>query len=335
MVQAGQVRTGAVAGLMAALAYGATGEVLFQKLDEFLIGTLSISFLVLVPMGIGVLTVKFAPDAQKGSWPYAVFAPWLVCLVLGLVVTVLAMEAWVCVLMALPLFCVLSSVGGALMRWWYARHRERNGQLLGLLLLAPLLLAPLEARWHPPTTTRTVATSIELDASPAAVWEQIIAVPEIQPGEGGFAWFPWLGLPQPLAATLREAGPTAIRHATYRNGFGVVEPVRVWEPYARYRFDVELDPARVQATPLWTAVASNHVDVQWVEYVIEPLGPAWVRLHLMSQYTLTSPVNGYATVWIDFVLRDFQQYILRVVGTCAVEFGEERLRLPEQQAPRS
>lgn len=312
MDRAGQMRTGAVTGMLAALAYGLAGEWVFLQWNDLLIGTLSISFLILVPVVLGGLTVAFAPESQKESWPYAVFAPWVVCFVLGVGVGLLAMEAWVCITMALPLCFVLSSLGGAAMRWWIVRRRDR--QLLSILLFVPFLLAPVEAQWQPPTTTRRVTVAIDVAAAPETVWNAIIAVPEIQPGEGGFAWFRWMGLPQPRAATLSEPGPAGMRYANYANGFQVIEPVQLWEPHHRYRFDVELDPASHQPTPLWAAVAGRAVDVEWVEYTLEPRGPNQLRLHLTSQYALTTPVNPYAGVWLDFILQDFQAYILRVVG---------------------
>lgn len=60
-------------------------------------------------------------------------------------------------------------------------------------------------------------------------------------------------------------------------------------------------------------MAGDHLQVQWVEYRIEALSAEQVRLHLTSRYALATPVNLYAAAWVDFLLSDFQYYILDVV----------------------
>ncbi len=304
----------AVAGVLAALGYGVAGEVAFQQFDEILRGTLCLSFLVVLPLGIGALTAAFAPAGYRDSWAYAIFAPWAVCGALGVLVSVVSLELWVCVVMALPIFFLMSSVGGVLVTWRRRRGSARcGGPLLPMLLIAPFLLGPLEAQWQPPLTERTVRTTVVVEATPQQVWDTFVAVPEIQPAERRFAWFRAIGLPDPVAATLTAPGVNGMRQATYDNGLAVVEPVRVWQPYALYRFDVEVDPDSLPS-PLWRAVEGKHLDVQDVEYRIEPMDGGKVQLHLTSRYQLATTLNPYAGLWLDFLLRDFQGYILDVVA---------------------
>ena len=305
-----------VLGMSVALTYGLLGEVFFKQANDWdwLIGTLSISFLFLVPFGIGALTVALSPKALRVTWPYAIFAPWVVCIVLGLAVLLFSLEAMICVAMGLPIFFVLSSLGGALMCWLSIRRENRNGAgMLGIVLMVPLLLSPLEARWQNPTIVREVKATVVVDASAATIWQEFVTVPKIQPNEERFAWFRLAGLPHPVEATLVNPGAAGVRYASYDNGMKVIEPVQVWKLYEQYRFGVQLDPESGQHTPLWSDVAGEHLHVQWVEYRIEKLSQEKVRLHLTSRYALASPVNPYAAVWVDFLLSDFQHYILDVV----------------------
>lgn len=305
-----------VLGMFVALAYGLLGEVFFKQANDsdWLIGTLSISFLFLVPFGIGALTVALSPKELRVTWPYAIFAPWAVCIVLGLAVLLFSMEAMICVAMGLPVFFVLSSLGGALMCWLSIRRENRNGAgMLGIVLMVPLLLSPLEAQWQNPTIVREVKATVVVDASAETIWQEFVTVPKIQPHEERFAWFRAAGLPHPVEATLVNPGAEGIRYASYDNGMKVIEPVQVWKLYEQYRFGVQLDPESGQHTPLWSDVAGEHLHVQWVEYRIEKLSEAQVRLHLTSRYALETPVNPYAAAWVDFLLSDFQHYILDVV----------------------
>lgn len=300
---------------MAVLLYGLGATVVFQETAETLVGTLSISFLFLVPFALGILTVALSPDERKASWGYAVFAPWLVCTAIGVIVYLLAMELWICVVMGLPLFFVMSSLGGALAAWLYrrnwARSRGREMMLMGLLIL-PFLAMPLEAHLPLPAQARTVPTQVSVQAEPQVVWDNFVAVPPIQPGEGPFAWFRVLGLPDPVEAWISPSQPMGMRHARYSNGLQVLEPISVMEPYRRYRFAVDLDTHSLPS-PLWRAVDSKYLDIQYVEYWMEPQSDGSVTLHLDSAYRLSTPFNPYAGRWIDFLLRDFQTYILQIV----------------------
>ena len=298
------------------LAYGLGGEVLFKQFNgnDLLMGTLSLSFLTLLPIGIGALTVQLSPSDKRLSWPYAIFAPWVVCAVLGVAVLVFALEAAICVAMGLPIFFFFSSIGGVLI-CWLANQRAGRGDsnVLSIVLLIPLLVSPLEAQWQPPTVVREIRTAVVVDAPAEVMWDHFVAVPRIQPEEERFAWFRAAGLPHPVEATLVNPGPEGVRYASYDNGMKVIEAVEVWDLYRRYRFGVVLDPESGQHTPLWSDVAGEHLKVQWVEYKIEPLTNNQVRLHLTSRYALETPINPYAVAWVDFLLSDFQHYILEIV----------------------
>jgi hypothetical protein len=314
MVEHRRMQSLPMVGLVVALAYGLAGEIFFQQARELLLGTLSISFLFLIPMGIGALTVALASASWRSSWSYAIFAPWVACGLLGVAVLVLSMEAWICVAMGLPIFFVMSSLGGALMRWWLTRRQDRgDSSFLSLLLLMPLLFSPLEALWQSPTVVREVKTSVLVAAPVETVWSEFVTVPKIQPEEERFAWFRAAGLPHPVEARLDQPGIDGVRYASYDNGMKVIEPVQVWELHEQYRFGVLLDHENSQRTPLWSDVAGEHLQVEWVEYQIEPISSNLVRLHLTSRYALATPVNLYASAWVDFLLSDFQYYILDVV----------------------
>jgi hypothetical protein len=160
---------------------------------------------------------------------------------------------------------------------------------------------------------REVKTSVVVHAPAETTWGEFVTVPKIQPEEEQFAWFRAAGLPHPVQATLVNPGAKGVRYASYDNGMKVIEPVQVWALYEQYRFGVLLDPESGQHTPLWSDVAGEHLHVQWVEYRIEKLSDEHVRLHLTSRYALETPVNPYAALWVDFLLGDFQDYILDVV----------------------
>jgi hypothetical protein len=233
----------------------------------------------------------------------------------GLAVYLLAIELWICVVMGMPLFLAMSSLGGAAAAWLYRRRsgkRRNDSATLGLLLALPFLVMPLEAQAPRAQQERAVHTQLQISADAVTVWGEFVAVPPIGRDEGRFAWFRALGLPMPVEASLLGTGASAMRQARYSNGLQVVEPVLVWEPPQHYRFRVDLDPASLPS-PLWQAAEGRALDVQHVEYRVESQADGGVLLHLESRYRLATPINTYAGLWMDFLLDDFQRYILDVV----------------------
>ncbi|MEX1021010.1 MAG: hypothetical protein WDZ49_15205 [Litorilinea sp.] len=289
------------------------------------ISALSISFLLLLPAVMGAVILLLSPARRKTQWWYAVCAPWVPCLLVAGAVIALDWELTICVLMALPIFSVMASIGGIAVLL-YVRNRAaddsprpRNELLaVGVLLLLPHLGAPVEGWFAPPAAVQTVSSSIEIHGEAADVWAEFVGVPAIQPHEEPPAWFPRLGLPRPVTAQVDAQELPAMRTARYSNGMAVLEPITTWEPPYRYGFDVLVDGASLPH-PLWQAVASDAFRAESVAFEIVPhtvpqtASDAGVTLYLHTTYRVQTPVNGYATLWIDFLLRDFQGYILQVI----------------------
>jgi hypothetical protein len=294
---------------------------LFQMSSDDWLAVLSIGFLFLVPYAIGVLTLALSPAHQRTRWAYAIFAPWVPCIVIGVVVGLIQAELWICVLMALPLFMLMAMLGGLTVKFVADRRARRGsgsdqgrppGAMLGVLVLLPFVATPISMQVGGAMTTRTVERSILVHATPEQVWSQIVAVPEIQPEEHRFAWFTAVGLPRPVEATVTADGAGAMRSASYANGIRVLEPVDEWQPHSRYGFSVELDMATPLPSAIWQAVEGNHFDVTHVAYTLEST-PDGTLLRLATNYRLETPVNGYAAAWMDFLLGDFESYILEIV----------------------
>ena len=123
----------ALIGVPIALLYALLVRLTFAA-DEFspFLATMTCSFLFLVPSAIGALTVRLAPKEYRRSIPYALFMPWISITIVSIGSIAFALEAMICILMALPFFLVLSSVGGYL---FLLRNRDKD-----------------ESPAHPPTT---------------------------------------------------------------------------------------------------------------------------------------------------------------------------------------
>ncbi len=277
------------------------------------LGALSAAFLFLVPLAIGGLTVAFAPAEWRTSPLYAVGMPLVNCCLWAGVVLALNWEVFICILMALPLILPLAIVGG-LLTWLVFKVlgalRTRT-YAVAIFVILPYLLAPIESRFPLQDSFQTVETIATIHAAPAAVWRNVIRVPEIQPGERDFRLFHVMGAPWPMEATLAQEGLGGLRAARYENGLRWAGPVTVWQPDQTVSFDIHiLDPETLP--PPYTGLGKA-LDFQKATFMIEPLAEGGVRLHLMSNHRLTTRFNDYGGLWTRFFVNDIQGHILQVI----------------------
>ncbi|MDX1523852.1 MAG: hypothetical protein R3264_19650, partial [Anaerolineae bacterium] len=131
--------------------YGLFIRVAFALENELaaLLAVLSVAFLMVVPLGIGVLTVLFAPAQLYRSWVYAVFGPWIACLIFTGLAAVLTFEAWICVVMAAPILLTASTIGGVLTNVLLPETRpdKPHTSVVGVLLILPFILLPIEQQF--------------------------------------------------------------------------------------------------------------------------------------------------------------------------------------------
>ena len=278
------------------------------------VATLSIGFLLLLPFAVGYLV---SHGARRPSWTYSLFMPWLVCLLFLAVSLLLAWEGSICVLMAAPALFVASSLGGVADQLTRLRldGRSRNYVLVAVLLL-PLVVAPLEARWTPPTELRQTLTETVVAARPETVWREVRSVRRIEEREQGHALYLVLGFPRPVEAQLSGTGVGAVRHAVFEGGLVFVETITAWEPPRLLRFSIHADPETIPSTTLdpHVTVGGKTFDVLEGWYAMEAVDSGHTRIRLGSRYRLSTTVNLYAGPWAHVVMNSVQHYILAIVA---------------------
>ncbi|HEX5033850.1 MAG TPA: hypothetical protein VFW62_05165 [bacterium] len=277
---------------------------------------MTVAYLFIVPIMIGAITVFFGEWSRRRNWWYRIFMPWATVAVLACITLLLAWEGAICVVMILPSFLIMASLGGVL----YGLVRDMRGNRLGgfafaALLALPFLVAPLESRFSQETEYRKVHTAIDIAAPGAAVWPEIIEVRKFKPEEHRFSWVHAIGFPRPVEATLDRPGIGGIRQASFEGNVLFIETIDHWEEGRSLSFNIAADPDSIPQRTLdeHVTVGGPYFDVLQGRYEIEPLDSGRVRLHLTSFYRLTTPFNFYSSLWTDFVMRDIQKYILVVL----------------------
>jgi hypothetical protein len=301
-----------------AVAYSLSVYLIFQQGDrQGYFEVLSVGFICVLPLVVGPLVVWFAPSHYRGSAAYALLAPSGAMLLFVAITAVFLGELWVCIFMASPIALGLAAISGlmtnAIRRQWGDDHSDTTMNAVVLFLLAsPFAFTPLELRLAAPTAVYQVSTQIHINATPEDVWQNIIRVPQITPAEQRRTLFHLLGVPQPLEAQLVAEGVGGQRYGLFAGGLLFDERITAWEPARHIAFDIT--PRHTASTQLPLRQIGGQVyDIRSAAYTIEPLADGGVILHLEGSYSLTSHFNGYGRLWMDFIMRDFQNYVLQTV----------------------
>ncbi len=304
---------GALTGIPLAVAYGVATRWVFAIDNGDLLLVMALGFICFVPLALGALTVLVAPRPLLRTLSYSIAMPWLSALLTVAAIAVMGLEEIVCIVLASPLFLVLSSAGGLLARW--LRRRRPGGSshaLVGILLALPFVVTPLEMQFPAALSVRSVDTSIVIDATSAAIWANIVDVAPIAAAEQRFSPFHWLGLPRPQRAVMTYPGADRVRYGYFEQGLVFVEEIVGWREGELLAFTIERDPtATVPARLL--QIDGPYFQVLDGYYRLEPLDDGRVRLHLSSRHQLATHFNGYAGLWTDAVMRDLQMDILEIV----------------------
>ncbi len=322
-------RTGNKASLLIGVIIGALYGLACQsilKLDELkdLFAIMTMGFVFILPVVLGVITLYFAKSEYRVSWTYRIFMPWATASLCLLLAFITGQEGTICLIMTIPIYLPLASLGGVIGAAFLTVYdsNKMNSFALGALLLMPFLVSGVEERYPLDDQILQVNTSILVNASSEVVWSQITRIPEITEPQESF--FYKMGFPKPVEATLSYEGVGGIREAKFEKGLMFLETITDWEQEKKLTFKIRSEPANTPLTTLdsHVVVGGRYFDTLIGQYEIEKISNTQVRLHLFSRYRLSTRFNFYAEIWSDFLMRDIQENILRVIRSRAEKISQ-------------
>lgn len=268
------------------------------------------SFVCLVPMLIGALTVYFSGGRPR-TWTYAIVAPWVPVLAFVVGTAVLLIEGSICIAMALPLFLGLGSVGGLAM-WGVLKAYRPSPATMGALLALPLALGWWERGQPLPDALHHSDASVLIQAPPEAVWRQINRVDAIQPAEmrEGLAYR--IGMPYPQSAQTEGTSDGRVRRVRWDKGIGFDEPILDWEENRYVRWGYSFPPGTFppEALDEHVVIGGRYFDLVDTSYRLTPQGAA-TRLDMRVSYRISTNFNWYANAWGRWLVGDSARTILR------------------------
>ena len=274
---------------------------------------MSVTFLYLLPSIIGALTVYFSKAEKVRSLSYRIFTPWIPIGVFFVVTLCFGIEGWPCLLMILPIFLIAASLGGLFGGYFKLKNKD-NKVYVSVIALLPLLVSPLENYIGANTTPYKAYTCIDIHAPADKIWKNVTRVREIS-AEQDKGWLTHLlNFPRPVKAELNYEGVGAYRQAIFTNGLVFHETVTEYEDKKRMSFTIKALPHEIPLTTMdkHLVVGGKYFDVLKGTYELEKLDDDFYRLHLYSNFKLTTTFNFYASWWANNIMKDIQNNILQV-----------------------
>lgn len=312
---------GAGYGLVTRLAFG------IKKPPEPLV-VMTVAFIFTVPFTMGFVTNAICWIGGPVRWFWRVLVPPATAILSLSLAMVFNLEGLICVIIWLPVYgsMVCTGAGAAEIVFQIYRSMQRRAQIAMCVVAAllPYMTGAIESRLVNPLDVRTVVETIDIRADPETVWRNVREVRTIEEREQYPSAVHRIGFPRPLEARLVGEGVGATRLARFEGNVLFVETVNLWDPPRSLAFAIKADTDAIPATTLdeHVTVGGPYFDVLEGRFDLEPRPGGIVALHLTSRHRLSTPFNSYARLWTDFIMRDIQRSILRIIrDRCEAESG--------------
>ncbi|RTQ51442.1 hypothetical protein EJV47_06460 [Hymenobacter gummosus] len=298
-------------GLAFGVAYGLFGMLLVSLTHQ----AVSVSYIFVLPLVLGAIPVLFSTRQQLQAYLSYLVLPWVVVLTTFFLSGVAGLEGLICLVIIVGPFALLGSIGAFVVRWLALRHQPQTPLYTSLLLALPFLAGVIEQFIPATDQEHTVVTSCEVAAPAAVVWQQVQSVRAIRRAELRPHFVHRIGVPRPLDGHLDRPGVGGVRRISWEKGLRFQERITAWQPGRGFAYNIDVDPASIPPQTLdeHVLVGGRYFDVLRGGYQLQPLGAGRCRLTLRCTYRVSTNLNGYARLWADYLLNDFNEAILEVV----------------------
>ncbi|MDB5013381.1 MAG: hypothetical protein JWQ25_1583 [Daejeonella sp.] len=299
-----------VIGVIIGIVYGLLARTIFGITTTLA----SITFLFIFPVILGMVPLMLANDDKLRSYKNIIFIPWLTILTFFFTLTLCGLENIMCLLVLGAPFIILGTVGAYIYRIVQINRQRNKGKLLTLMLI-PFLLAPIEDYVKSPSATYKIESEVVILAQPETIWSNIVEVKKIQQNEYHAGFFNSIGIPRPISATVDKKALGGHRTGNFEGGLKFVETITDYQPNKAVSFNIEVEPKSVGPNVFDQHVLNgNYFTFVDATYKLTKLQNGKVKLHLSSNYQLTSKVNFFGKFWGDLILKDFQDRLLVVIA---------------------
>jgi hypothetical protein len=275
---------------------------------------------------MGMFSVLIFGYAQPKPFAACIGVAMSTATLAGLVILIIAIEGFICLLMAAPIAFVLVFLGAVVgyviqSRAWLVGQSPTVGTVL--LVAVPMLMAAEWASEEQPAL-RAIDTEVVIDAPRNKVWQHVIAFPPLPEPDD---WVFRTGVAYPLRADIEGTGVGAVRHCVFSTG-AFVEPIEIWEPPTLLRFSVTEQPEPMRE---WSPYEihpphlHHYLDSQKGQFLLERLPDGRTRLVGTTWYSNRMWPAPYWYLWSDFIIHRIHARVLtHIKRLCETEASERQ-----------
>lgn len=221
-----------------------------------------------------------------------------------------AWEGIVCMVMALPIGLLFTYIGHLIGYTLLKKNLTKTPVTILLLVLSVPALMAFENINKGKEKIRSVVTSIEINATPQEVWENVIAFPKLTtPTEFIFK----TGIAYPVSATINAEGTGAVRYCNFSTG-SFIEPITVWDEPRLLKFSVTEQPEPMKEISFYN-IHPSHLHGYWVskegQFKLTPLANGRTRLEGTTWYVNKIKPGFYWTIWSDYIVHKIHDRVLK------------------------
>lgn len=290
--------------------YGLVLRLIFFRDSGMILNVMGASFIWLVPVVVGAVTVYFAERQRQRRWAYYFGVSVVANLLFVLGTLLILIEGLICAILIIPLFSIIGGIGGLLMgaicRW----TRWPKHTLYSLVPL-PLLLGLFQPLLPSPVRIDEVQRTATIHASPAAIWNYIVDTGNIQPEEVRRGWIYRIGVPMPEYGVVEPAGEGWIRRVRMGKGIYFDQVITDWQPERRihfvYRFFEDSVPSR--ALDDHVHIGGPYFDLLDTTYTLVSDGDA-TQLTIQIRYRVSTQFNWYARPLARLLIGNLEDTLL-------------------------
>ena len=308
----GMIPRSALGGAVLSIFLTTVLGLVFLALGTLVIGAYGWGLFVALPFCLGMFSVLLYSYHAPRDWQSCLKVALLPVLVLGVTLVLIAMEGVICVLMAAPFGVGLAGLGGML-GYTIQKHHWGPKQTPAMLSIV-LLLVPASfgiehaAALQPPVFM--VRTTIEVNAPPEKVWNQVVAFAEIPPPKELLFR---AGIAYPIRAEISGHGVGAVRHCIFSTG-PFAEPIEVWDEPRLLKFGVTANPAPLNELSPYGNVQPPHLHGYFVskqgQFLLTALPGGRTRLEGTTWYQHTMWPAAYWHLWSDYIIHRIHLRVL-------------------------
>jgi hypothetical protein len=212
-------------------------------------------------------------------------------MVIGILLAAIFMgEGVICLIIVSPLVLLFLLVGAFVGKYLFkARNTTLNASVLAVLFLI-IVADGLTVHGN----TKMVSDQMIIHASPAQVWQHVVAFKPIE--QKPDFWLFQLGMPQPMETTVEGYYEGAGRACIFNNGIVFEEKIAVFDPARNLTFDIVKQPQDPELM--------GHIRIDRGQFLLQDNGDGTTTLIGNSWYTLYVHPDWYYDLWANSITRN-------------------------------